>query len=131
MKKEKELKENTVQKIDGLSFLGTESLRQEILNSRIPVLLEVRADWSGSCQIMSPIMKKMSDSYKGKILFLTVRIETRETLIKEFSVNELPIYLFYKEGQLENNIIGAVSQKEMETVLGELIYEIEKKGEKK
>lgn len=74
---------------------------------REPMLMEIRADWCGSCHIMAPVLEKLAAEYHGKIKFGQINIETKEQVAREFGVTDLPILLFFRRGRLMDYIIGA------------------------
>jgi thioredoxin len=78
----------------------------EIKESREPVMLEIRAEWCGSCHIMAPVIEKLEQEYNGKIEFVKMDMETKEQVAREYGVTDLPILLFFKSGKLVDHIIG-------------------------
>lgn len=78
----------------------------EIKESREPVMLEVRAEWCGSCHIMAPVIERLAQVYNGKIRFVKMDMETKEQVAREYGVTDLPILLFFKAGKLVDHIIG-------------------------
>jgi thioredoxin 1 len=45
----------------------------------------------------------------------TIDIESGKKIAMEFGVKELPMYLFFKNGQLIDHIVGAVSKGKLTT----------------
>ncbi len=87
-------------------MLNRASFPRAMRRSREPLLMEIRADWCGSCHIMAPVLEKLAAEYRGKIKFDRVYIETKEQIAREFGVTELPILLFFRKGQLMDHLIG-------------------------
>ena len=93
------------------TILTDENFEKEVLMSPEPILMEIGANWCGTCEIMAPIIEKLAVDYKGKIKFAKLDIETSERVAIEYDVTKLPIFLFYKDGEVVDHIIGAVSKK--------------------
>lgn len=88
-------------------ILNRATFRHAVRASREPLLMEIRADWCGSCHIMAPVLEKLAAEYHGRIKFGQINIETREQVAREFGVTDLPILLFFRQGRLMDYIIGA------------------------
>jgi thioredoxin 1 len=78
----------------------------EVMDRREPVMVEIRAEWCGSCHIMAPVIGKLTQEYNGKIEFINIDMETKEQVAREYGVTDLPILLFFKSGKLIDHIIG-------------------------
>ena len=86
-----------------------ENFEKEVLQSRIPVLVEILAEWSGGCQIMVPIMEKVVAEFRGRIKFAYLNYNCQGHVLREYSIYELPVFLFFKNGLVVDLIVGAVS----------------------
>lgn len=84
---------------------------KKVLESPIPFLVEIGADWCGACDIIAPALERLAIEYEGEIRFGRLDIDANEEIAREFGVTELPFLLFFKEGKLIDHIIGAVSQR--------------------
>ena len=80
-----------------------------VLKSSKLIIVEIGAVWCGTCHIMTPILEKVADHYKEKIEIGLLDITYNEDIAREYGVTELPFLLFFKNGELIDHIIGAVS----------------------
>lgn len=108
-------------KIPKTITLTDENFEIEVLGSAKPVLVEIGADWSGGCHIMSPILDELAFIYEEQIKFGKVDIQTNEKLANNYGVTDLPILLLFKNGDLRDHVIGTISKKELETRLKSLL----------
>ncbi|MDH3267534.1 MAG: thioredoxin family protein [Ignavibacteria bacterium] len=74
-----------------------------------PALVIIEADWCGTCKIMAPILENMANHYKSKIKFLMVDIDAAEEITKKYGLDKLPILLFFRAGNIIDQLIGTVS----------------------
>ena len=104
-----------------IKIIDEKSFHREVFESPYPVLVEITAQWSGSCHIMVPVINRMSRQFGSKIKMCQVDIDTNETLAREYGVSELPILLFFKDGIIKDHIIGPVSAVELSSRLEKLL----------
>jgi thioredoxin 1 len=82
--------------------------REEVIEEALLVIVQFKAQWSGSCALINPIVEDIALHYKDDIKILSVDFDEEEELIKEFTIVDLPTFLFFKKGKLVDHIIGAV-----------------------
>ena len=97
--------------------LSDENFRETVLENPIPVLVEIEADWSCACLMMSPAVERIAREFDKSIVVGRMEIDAGKEVMKEFAIStffELPIFLFFKGGRLVDRIIGSVPRKELE-----------------
>jgi len=105
---------SVMEKKIGIFTLTGKNFRKRVLESPLPFLVEIRADWSGSCDIMAPLMERLATEYAGRIHFGRLDIDANKEIAREFGVTELPFLLFFRDGKLVDFIIGTTSRKTLE-----------------
>ena len=85
----------------------------EILKAQIPVVVDFYADWCGPCKMMSPLMEKLSGEYEGKVKFCKINVDDEEELAIQNSVQSIPLFVLYKDGQVIDKAVGARAEDEM------------------
>ena len=86
-----------------------------------PVDVIIGANWCGCCQIMFPVIEKLSTQFKDSIRFITITNEDSEKLELNFDSDVLPkILLFNKSGMIDQ-VYGTASfeflEEKMKTLL--------------
>ncbi|MFQ5631391.1 MAG: thioredoxin family protein [bacterium] len=104
-----------------VTVITDESFHQEVIKSPQPVLVQIGAEWCGTCHIMEPVLENLVLEYGDRIKFVRMDIETNEQIARDYGVNELPIFLFYKGGQIVDHLVGMVSRKKMTAKLEALM----------
>ena len=104
-----------------LLHLKTNEFDKEVLQSNQPVLVDFSATWCGPCQMMGPIMEKLSKDYEGKAKVAKVDINECEDLAVKYNVMNVPCMLFFKNGQIKDQVIGAVSEEHLTEKLNNLL----------
>ncbi len=91
---------------------------KEVIAENEKVVVQYGASWCGSCRIMKPKMKRLSDNYDG-IKFFYVDAEKFTESRKLAEVTNLPTFAVFKNGKLVNQ-----NQTSKEDSLKALIDEI-------
>lgn len=91
-------------------MITKKDFKKEILDSLKLSVVQFRIEWSGACQIISPIYEELAASYRGQAKFFTVDVETEDGLDNEYGVMELPTILFFKQGQVIDHVKGLASK---------------------
>ena len=84
------------------------------------VMIDFFADWCMPCTMMSPIVEDMAEKFKGKIKIAKVNVSDSSKIAQKFNVNSIPNFTFLKDGKVVDQIIGAVSEDDLEDKLNEL-----------
>ena len=104
--------------------ISRKEFEKEVIDNHSLALVQFKIEWSGACQIISPIYEELAASYKGLASFYTVDVETEKGLDSEYGIQELPTILFFKSGRVIDHICGLTPKNVMiskiENALSEL-----------
>jgi thioredoxin 1 len=101
--KEQQMKDKT----DCLTFTE-DNFRDEVINSKQPVLAVFEAEWSGTCDIIKPMLEDLCGEFKGRAKIGIIDIDNNGKLAEEYRIINIPALVFYKNGEIEDHIIGSV-----------------------
>jgi thioredoxin len=89
-------------------MISKKEFRKEVIGSENLSLVQFKLEWSGACQIISPIYEELATSYKGQANFFTVDVEKETGLDDEYGVMELPTILFFQRGKVVDYTTGLI-----------------------
>jgi len=81
---------------------------QEVLQSSTPVLVDFWAEWCGPCRMIGPIVEEMAGEYDGKAKITKVDVDSNPQISMKFGIRSIPTLLIFKNGQIVDQIVGAV-----------------------
>ena len=82
------------------------NFQDEVLDCKQPVLAVFEADWSGTCDIMTPIMEDLCDEFKGRVKIGMIDIDRNMKLAEDYRISSLPSLLFFNNGEIVDHILG-------------------------
>jgi thioredoxin 1 len=98
-----------------------ENFKNEVLSSDKPVLVDFWAQWCGPCKMLTPIIDELADEFKATAKIGKVNVDENPTVASDYGIRSIPCLLFFKNGQVEKQIVGSVPKTELEETLKALI----------
>ena len=98
-----------------------DSFQKEVLESDKPVLVDFWAEWCGPCKMLTPTINEVADDYKDKAVIGKLNVDENPTIAAEYGIRSIPSLLFFKDGKVQKQIMGAVAKEEISSALDELI----------
>ena len=83
-----------------------DNFREEVLDSKKPVLLDFWAPWCGPCRMVAPILEEIAEE-RPDIKVAKVNVDEEEGLASQFRVMSIPTLLVMKDGEIVNQSVGA------------------------
>jgi len=91
----------------------------ELIETRIPVLLDFYAEWDDACNSMHPVLRDVAAALGDKARVIKIDVEKNKELSEALRVKGLPTLMIYKGGEMKwrqsgeqdaNTLIGLVSE---------------------
>jgi thioredoxin 1 len=92
----------------------------EVLKSAQPVLVDFWADWCGPCKMIAPVLDELATDFAGRARVGKVNIDEAPELAAQYGVQSIPTLLFFKGGQVSEQLVGAKSKRELKSILDRL-----------
>ena len=89
-----------------LQFTDT-NFQSEVIESSTPVLVDFWAEWCGPCKAIGPIIDQLSDELAGQAKVGKVNVDNARELAVKYGVRSIPFLLFFKDGEVKDQIVGA------------------------
>ena len=93
--------------------LTSDNFEQEVAKSTTPVVVDFWAEWCGPCKMIGPMLEQLATEYSGKVKVGKVNIDLFQQLAVQYRINSIPTLLFFKNGQVVDQVVGAKPMKDL------------------
>jgi thioredoxin 1 len=85
------------------------------------VLIDFWASWCGPCRMIAPVLDKIADANIGKAVVAKVNVDEAPGVASRFRVSSIPTLLFFKNGEVNGQIVGLQSEADLTAKLTALM----------
>ena len=83
------------------------------------VMVDFGASWCGPCRMMEPTVQALAAEYAGRVKVVTMDADENQQTVTRFGVRSLPTFMFFKDGQAVDAVIGAIPRPMLERKIQE------------
>ena len=88
-----------------------QNFESEVLQSARPVIVDFYADWCGPCKMIAPALEEIAGELTGRVKVAKVNVDEQSALAQRYNVQSLPTLLYFQNGEVVSQVIGATSKK--------------------
>jgi thioredoxin 1 len=101
------MENSTVIKLDESNF------DRELTQDEKPVIVDFWAEWCGPCKMIAPLLDEIAREKAGAVKVAKVNVDENQSLSFKYNIRAIPALLFFKNGQLRDQVTGVTSKKDL------------------
>jgi len=92
----------------------------EVKQSSVPVLVDFWAPWCGPCRALAPVIDELAAEFEGKVKIVKMNTDENMQTAQEFRISGIPSLLFFKNGQVADQLVGVQQKSALANKLTEI-----------
>jgi thioredoxin 1 len=93
--------------------LSDSEFQEEVIHSKLPVLIDFWAAWCGPCRAIAPVVEELADEWNGKVKVLKMNVDENPDTPSHLGIRSIPTLKLFVGGAEKNQIVGAVSKEQL------------------
>lgn len=85
----------------------------EVIQSDLPVLVEVHTGWCEPCRQLKPVIRELADEYGRVIKFGKLDADTNPFTTESYQVRSVPTILMFQDGAVVERLTGKKTKEEL------------------
>jgi thioredoxin 1 len=84
------------------------NFQQEIADNGGLSMVDFWAEWCGPCRLIAPFVEQLAEQYAGQVKVGKLDVDANQRTAAQFGVRSIPTVLFFRNGQVVDQVVGAV-----------------------
>jgi thioredoxin len=93
--------------------LDESNFDREVTQSEGAVIVDFWAEWCGPCKMIAPLLDEIAREKAGVVKVAKVNVDESQSLSFKYNIRAIPALLFFKNGQLRDQVTGVTSKKDL------------------
>jgi len=100
---------------------SNKSFQKDVIESKLPVLVDFYANWCGPCKMLSPLLEDAATEYEGQLNISKIDADVNSDIVQKLNVRGLPTILLFKNGKVEATKVGALTRQQLKDFIDSIL----------
>lgn len=101
--------------------LSEASFEADVLKSPQVVMVDCWAPWCGPCVQLGPTIEEVAKEFEGRAVVGKLNVDEAGSIAQRYQISLIPTLLFFKNGEVVDQLVGPDSKEVITAKLTELI----------
>ena len=93
---------------NNIATITDANFQSEIADNGGLSMVDFWAAWCGPCRLIAPFVEQLADQYAGQLKVGKLDVDANQRTAAQFGVRSIPTVLFFKDGKVVDQVVGAV-----------------------
>jgi thioredoxin 2 len=94
---------------------ATDTNFDTVIDSRLPVLVDLWAPWCGPCRTLAPAVQRSAEEFAGRLKVVKVNVDQAPGISARLGVQGIPTLLVLRQGRVVARQVGAVPESQLQS----------------
>lgn len=96
-----------------LVHVSDKNFKEEVLSSKLPVLVDFFAVWCGPCKAIAPVVEELAKEYEGKFKVCKLDVDEGPDTASSYGIMSVPTLMIFKNGSVVEQVVGALGKQQL------------------
>ena len=87
------------------------NFESEVLQSKLPVLVDFWAEWCGPCKMVAPLLDEIATELAGRVKVAKIDVDSNPVLAARYGIQSIPTLLYFAGGEIRDQTVGVTGKK--------------------
>ena len=109
--------------------LTDQNFEETITKSDKPLLVDFWAPWCQPCFVLAPILEKVAEEFKEKVIFAKANLEEAQGIAQKLGIDRIPIVVLFNGGKPVSGFVGVRPEPAIRELLNKMLEDMKNKRE--